>query len=151
LWNTKSLVFCVHISDLKVQTDDSNRRTWSPYWSIFGDQIIYIFWIFCYFLDEYKIISFGWCKNHWINKLCTHLKNSKFFFKKNINFGLQRYFIINIIFNGLNRLLGLLNSKYGREAEEILWFAKHHSLTLYLYTYIYTHTHIYIEVCEYAF
>jgi hypothetical protein len=40
---------------------------------------------------------------------------------------------MKIIFYSLDRPFELLNSRYGREAREVLCFAKHHSLTIYIY------------------
>jgi hypothetical protein len=39
---------------------------------------------------------------------------------------------MKIMFNGLDRPFELLNPRYGREARELLCFAKHHSLTIYI-------------------
>jgi hypothetical protein len=51
-------------------------------------------------------------------------KNSKNFLKY-IKFDLQQYFNMEIMFNGLNRLFRFSNLTYGREAREVLYFAKH--------------------------
>jgi hypothetical protein len=40
---------------------------------------------------------------------------------------------MKMMFNGSDRPFELSNSKYEREAREILYFTKHHSLTLYIY------------------
>jgi hypothetical protein len=40
---------------------------------------------------------------------------------------------MKMMFNSLDRSFELSNSRYGREAREVLCFAKHHSLTLYIY------------------
>jgi hypothetical protein len=40
-----------------------------------------------------------------------------------------------MIFNGLDQPFELLNSRYKREAQKILCFTKHHSITLFLYIY----------------
>jgi hypothetical protein len=39
---------------------------------------------------------------------------------------------MKIIFNGLDRPFELSNSRYGRKAWEVLFFAKHHSLYIYI-------------------
>jgi hypothetical protein len=44
---------------------------------------------------------------------------------------------MKMMFNGLDQPFELSNSKYEREAWEVLWFAKYHSLTIYIYIYIY--------------
>jgi hypothetical protein len=44
---------------------------------------------------------------------------------------------MKMMFNGLDRPFELLNSRYGREAQKIFCFAKHHSITLSLSLYIY--------------
>jgi hypothetical protein len=49
----------------------------------------------------------------------------------NLKFYLQKYFNMKIIFNDLDWPLELLNSRYEYEAREILYFMKHHKLTLY--------------------
>jgi hypothetical protein len=41
-------------------------------------------------------------------------------------------FNMKMMFNGLDRQFELLNSKYGREAQKILSFAKHHNITIYI-------------------
>jgi hypothetical protein len=50
---------------------------------------------------------------------------------KNIKFDLQGYFDMKMMFNGFDRLFELSNLRYGCEAQEILYFTKHHSLTIY--------------------
>jgi hypothetical protein len=40
---------------------------------------------------------------------------------------------MKIMFNGLDLLLELSNSRYEHKAHEVLCFAKYHNLTLYLY------------------
>jgi hypothetical protein len=49
---------------------------------------------------------------------------------------------MNIMFNGLDRLFELSNSRYGREAQEVLCFPKHHSLSFSLSLYIYIYVYI---------
>jgi hypothetical protein len=84
---------------------------------------------FCYSLNGYKVC--------WSNDLCT-IQNQRFCTHlKNINFVLQEYFNMMIMFNGLDRWFELLNSRYEREAREVSCFAMHHSLTIYIYIYIY--------------
>jgi hypothetical protein len=53
-------------------------------------------------------------------------------FKKNKKFDLQGYFNMKMMFNGLDRSSEFLNSIYGREARDVLFFAKHHNLTIYI-------------------
>jgi hypothetical protein len=81
---------------------DPNSWTWSTYWNILGDQIIYIYiYLKCYFLDGYKV---SWSKDFWITQykwFYTHLKESKKIEKK-INFDLQRYFHMKIMFYSLD-------------------------------------------------
>jgi hypothetical protein len=55
LWNTKFFVFRVCILNLKVQTADLSSWTWYSNWNNFGDQILYFFEKFYYFLDGYKV------------------------------------------------------------------------------------------------
>jgi hypothetical protein len=43
---------------------------------------------------------------------------------------------MKIMFNGLDRPFKLSNLRYGCEAREILYFAKHHSLTIYIYRHL---------------
>jgi hypothetical protein len=45
---------------------------------------------------------------------------------------------MKIIFTDLDRPLRLLNSRYECETQDILYFVKHHSLTIYIYVYIYS-------------
>jgi hypothetical protein len=40
---------------------------------------------------------------------------------------------MEIIFNSLNQLFILLNLRYKCEIHKILYFSKHHNLTLYIY------------------
>jgi hypothetical protein len=40
---------------------------------------------------------------------------------------------MKMMFNGLDQTFELLNSRYEREAQEVLCFAKYHSPTLYIY------------------
>jgi hypothetical protein len=66
LWcfqSTKFPMLSIRISNLKLQTVDLIRWTWS-YWNIFGYQILHFFEFFCYFLDGWEITSIGWCINH---------------------------------------------------------------------------------------
>jgi hypothetical protein len=39
---------------------------------------------------------------------------------------------MKMMFNGLDWSFKLLNSRYEREAREVLFFAKHHNITLYI-------------------
>jgi hypothetical protein len=42
-----------------------------------------------------------------------------------------------MIFNGLDRPFELSNSRYIHEVREVLWFTKHHNLTIYMYIAMY--------------
>jgi hypothetical protein len=66
-----------------------------------------------------------------------------------IKFDLERYCNMKMMFNGLDPLFELLNSRYGldplfellnsryaRETQKLLCFAKHHSISLSIYIYI---------------
>jgi hypothetical protein len=57
--------------------------------------------------------------------------------KKYIKFDLERYFNIEIKFNEFDRPFELLNSKYGRETQNIWCSMKHPSIYTYIYTYIF--------------
>jgi hypothetical protein len=66
LQSTKSPVLRVRISNLKVQTADPNRWTWSSYWNILRDQILYFFWIF--------FAIFKWVQSLLIQRFLHHPK-----------------------------------------------------------------------------
>jgi hypothetical protein len=74
-------------------------------------KFLFIFIYLFYFLDGQKITSIGWCRNSLINKICTHINNSKIF-KKNIKFDLQQYFNMEIIYVGTLILFYVLDDLY---------------------------------------
>ena len=125
---------------LKIQTTDPNCSTCSPYWNVLGEQILYFLKFFYYLLSHFEnrwSNDFtAWLSHHWINDVQSGLINSKKI-SKNIKFGLQVHFNIEITFNGLDRLFGLRKSKNNLVAPEIrnnrLYISQPLSLSLSIY------------------
>jgi hypothetical protein len=88
----------------------------------------YIFWKFLLFFKWIQNLLIWWFLHHPKLAILYPSKNSKKF-KKNINFDLQGYINMKIMFNSLDRPFELSNSRYRREARIYrvrLWcFAKH--------------------------
>ena len=120
---------------------DPNRSTCSPYWNVLGDQILHFLEFFYYLLSHFE--------NRWSNdpenitdfllfiRICDFqigLINSKKI-PKNVKYGLQAHFNIEITSNGLDRRFGLRKLKNHLVARDLRnnWFD---ISQIYIYIYI---------------
>jgi hypothetical protein len=127
----KSLVFRVYISNLKVQTVDQiiEHDIHTEYLWRLNYIYIYIYILFFYFLDDYKVC---WSTISAQSSTKYFSPISKIvFFKKIYKIWSPNIFQYEVIFNGLDLSFWISNSRYGHVSWEILYFTKHHSLTIW--------------------
>ena len=135
IWFTKEYFFI-----WKVQITDPNRWTWLKF---FEDQIFYFLNFFTIFkrLDKFVNLITSEPSNMTIFNISEKIVKN---FKKNVKFGLQRDFNIEIMFNGSDRSFELFNWRNDDQAPFWSYLIKYHKLTLSLCIYIYIYIYIYI-------